>query len=180
MHAQKFDIPGEADQKKPNGQNIQVNRSAKSARAVAFFNDCDAFASMSAGRYFKITTAAIKSVDTNHLILGARFAIVPSRAVIAAAAPSLDVISCNCYDARGPSFALDAYAPFKKPVIIGEFAFRAQDSGLPNTHGAGSVVATQKDRANGFESYVRSGLAHPNLVGYNWFEHADEPKERTL
>ena len=51
------------------------------------------------------------------------------------------------------------------------------DSGLPNTKGAGPKVPTQKDRAAGFESYVTLALSKPNLVGYHWFEHADEPKE---
>ena len=39
------------------------------------------------------------------------------------------------------------------------------------------MVATQKDRAEAFSRYVSSRSPQPNLVGYHWFEHADEPKE---
>ena len=38
-------------------------------------------------------------------------------------------------------------------------------------------MKTQGDRAAAFERYVRSALSHPNVIGYHWFEHADEPKE---
>jgi agarase len=69
------------------------------------------------------------------------------------------------------------YSAFGKPLIIGEFAFRGEDVGLPNTKGAGPKVKTQTDRAAAFEQYVIWALGEPNLVGYHWFEHADEPKE---
>ena len=72
---------------------------------------------------------------------------------------------------------IKAYSVFGKPLIIGEFAFRGADSGMPNTRGAGPIVKTQADRAAAFERYVRVGLSQPNVIGYHWFEHADEPKE---
>jgi agarase len=48
---------------------------------------------------------------------------------------------------------------------------------LPNTRGAGPIVKTQADRAAAFVRYATLALSKPNLVGYHWFEHADEPKE---
>jgi len=48
---------------------------------------------------------------------------------------------------------------------------------LPNTNGGGLRVPTQADRARGFEHYVSVGLMQPQLVGYHWFEHADQPAE---
>jgi hypothetical protein len=66
---------------------------------------------------------------------------------------------------------------FDKPLIIGEFAFRGADSGLPNTRGAGPIVKTQTGRAVAFERYVTSALSQPNVVGFHWFEHADESKQ---
>jgi len=48
---------------------------------------------------------------------------------------------------------------------------------LPNTRGAGKPVATQQERADYFDKYV-TGLARmPFMVGYHWFEYADEPAE---
>jgi agarase len=109
-------------------------------------------------------------------VFGCRFAYVPPAPVVAAAAKHLDAISFNCYD-TDPRRAIDAYSVFGKPLVIGEFAFRGDDSGLPNTRGAGPRVKTQADRAAAFSRYATWALSKPNLVGYHWFEHADEPKE---
>jgi len=138
--------------------------------------DCDAFLAVLAQRYFALTAAAIKAADPDHLVLGSRFALPPARAVIAAAAAHVDVISFNCYD-PAPEAALAGYAATGKPCLIGEFSFRAADSGLPNTGGAGPKVATQTERAAAFRRYVMSALREPALVGYHWFEHADQPAE---
>jgi len=39
------------------------------------------------------------------------------------------------------------------------------------------VVATQGQRAACFRRYVIAALQKPTLVGYHWFEHADQPAE---
>jgi agarase len=141
-----------------------------------FAADCDAFLARVADRYFELTVAAIKAADPQHLVLGCRFAYVPPPAVIDAAGRHADVVSFNCYELDA-SAAIDAYAVTGKPCLIGEFSFRAADSGLPNTNGAGPQVATQAERAACFERYVNAALRHPTLVGYHWFEHADQPAE---
>ena len=71
----------------------------------------------------------------------------------------------------------DIHRLTQRPVMLTEFSFKAMDSNLPNTKGAGSPVATQKDRADGFERYVNGLLDLPFMVGFHWFEHSDEPKE---
>jgi len=148
---------------------------ADSGRGL-FAADFDAFLARVADRYFELTVAAIKAADPQHLVLGCRFAYVPPTAVIDAAGQHADVVSFNCYELDA-SAAIDAYAVTGKPCLIGEFSFRAADSGLPNTNGAGPHVATQAERAACFERYVNAALHHPTLVGYHWFEHADQPAE---
>jgi agarase len=138
--------------------------------------DCEAFVALLAQRYFALTVAAIKAADPDHLVLGSRFALPPGRAVIDAAAAHVDVISFNCYDPL-PDAALVHYTATGKPCLIGEFSFRAEDSGLPNTGGAGPKVATQAERANAFRNYVIAALRERAIVGYHWFEHADQPAE---
>jgi agarase len=64
-----------------------------------------------------------------------------------------------------------------RPVIVGEFAFRAENSGLPNTRGAGPKVPDQAARAKAYTDYVTSLESLPEAVGYHWFEWVDEPKE---
>ncbi|MGO9206499.1 MAG: agarase [Candidatus Limnocylindrales bacterium] len=159
-------------------QNEAEERRANEAdpRRAAFVADCNAFLAALAERYFRITCVAVRSADPNHIVFGCRFAYVPPKPVVAAAAKYLDAISFNCYE-NDPLRVINAYSVFGKPLIIGEFAFRGADSGMPNTRGAGPVVKTQGDRAAAFERYVRSALSHPNVIGYHWFEHADEPKE---
>ena len=159
-------------------QNQEVERKADEAdpKRAAFTGDCDAFLGRLAEEYFRITNGAIRHADPNHMNFGCRFAYVPPAPVVAAAAKYVDVISFNCYD-FDPRPAIQRYSVFGKPLIIGEFSFRGADSGLPNTKGAGPIVKTQAERAAAFEKYVTLGLGTTALVGYHWFEHADEPKE---
>ena len=145
-------------------------------KRAEFAADCDAFAALVAERYFTLTCAAIRTADPHHLVLGCRFAYVPPRGVIDAAGRRLDVISFNCYDLDA-SAAIDTYAATGKPCLIGEFSFRGIDSGLLNTNGAGPVVATQAERAACFRQYVTAALRKRAVVGYHWFEHADQPAE---
>ncbi len=148
----------------------------KDPARAAFVADCEAFAGLAAERYFRVTRDAIRAADPNHLDFGCRFAYMPSASVIAASQRYLDAISFNCYH-TDPRNVIRAYAAFKKPLIIGEFTFRAKDSGLPNSRGAGPHVDTQAQRAAAFAEYVRAALGEPQVVGYHWFQHHDQPKE---
>ena len=157
-------------------QEVERQENEKDPKRAAFVADCEEFLGMLAERYFRVTSEAIKAADPNHMVFGSRFAYVPPRPVIEASVKYLEVVSFNCYN-TDPRGVIQAYSAFGKPLIIGEFSFRGKDSGLPNTRGAGPVVETQKDRAEAFAKYVEWGLSQPNLVGYHWFEHCDEPKE---
>ena len=162
----------------PGGLNdaleIKANR-ANPARA-AFSADCDAFVAVVAEQYFELCVSAIRAADPNHLVIGSRFGYQPQASVIASAGRYLDVISFNCYELDA-SPVIDAYAASGKPCLISEFSFRSDDSGLPNSRGAGPRVANQIERAQCFERYVSAALRKPAVVGYHWFEHADQPAE---
>jgi agarase len=154
-----------------------LNRPAASAgHRAAIAADRDSFTALVAERYFALTSAAIKAADPNHLVLGCRFALVPPPDVIEAAGRHADVVSFNCYE-FDPVGAIEAYAAAGKPCLIGEFSFRSADSGLPNTNGAGPKVVTQGERAGCFRRYAGAALRKPTVVGYHWFEHADQPAE---
>ena len=162
----------------PGGSNDALETKANLANPAraAFSADCDAFVAVVADRYFELCVSAIKTADPNHLVIGSRFGYQPQASVIAAAGRHVDVISFNCYDFdAGP--VIDAYAASGKPCLISEFSFRGDDAGLPNTLGAGPRVATQVERAQAFEHYVAAALGKPSVVGYHWFEHADQPVE---
>ncbi|MCX7600231.1 MAG: agarase, partial [Armatimonadetes bacterium] len=63
------------------------------------------------------------------------------------------------------------------PLLISEWAFRARDSGLPNTKGAGPLVDTQAQRAAKYREYLTALLRMPFVVGAHWFKYADQPAE---
>ncbi len=159
-------------------QNEGEERQANEAdpKRAAFVADCEAFAAQLAERYFRITREALRAADPNHLNFGCRFAYLPPVPVRASASRHLDVISFNCYQ-TDPTSTVRQYAALGRPLIIGEFTFRAEDVGLPNTRGAGPKVAMQADRAAAFERYVHLVLSEPAVVGYHWFQHSDQPKE---
>ena len=161
--------------KPPGGSNDAVETEANLAdpARAAFFADCDAFVAVVADQYFELSVAAIKAAD---LVIGSRFGHQPPSGVIDAAGRYLDVISFHCYDFDAAR-VIDAYAVTGKPCLISEFSFRGDDSGLPNTSGGGPRVASQIERARCFERYVSAALRKPAVVGYHWFEHADQPAE---
>lgn len=162
----------------PGGLNDALEAKANLANPAraAFSADCDVFVTVVADQYFELSVSAIRATDPHHLVIGSRFGYQPQSSVIAAAGRYLDVISFNVYDFDA-SPVIDAYAASGKPCLISEFSFRGDDSGLPNTRGAGPRVASQIERAQCFERYVTAALKKPAVVGYHWFEHADQPAE---
>ena len=131
-----------------------------------------------AQRYFATCKSAIRKADPNHLILGCRFAGLAPDPVLLGLKGSVDVVSFNNYDQTAPVKTLrHIYELTGRPIMLTEFSFKAKDSGLPNTKGAGRAVATQRDRADAFTGYVHGLIDLPFMVGFHWFEHADEPKE---
>jgi len=124
-------------------------------------------------------------------------------AVLRAMAPYVDVFDWHSYE-DDPQTAMLAqvHALTGRPVLLGEFSFIAWDSNVANTHGARScgwhghtlprpngtdvgpgeyngtcayVSATQGGRAAGFSRFVAALAAAPFVVGYHWWQWADEP-----
>jgi len=156
--------------------------------------DASAFLLDLATRFFSETSAAIRAVDSNHLNLGVRFVsqLTPSE-VVAAAGPWVDVLSVNFYQVEpivfdsalllsgsvDPRPWLAIYHDLsRRPVLIGEFGFRAADSGLPNTWPPiYPTFDTQEDRADGLERYALNIFNRDYVVGYHWFTYSDQPAE---
>ena len=170
-----------------NGDISQLNQawgaSAKdfedipsSAGTETFKSDANQFLGMMAARYFQVCARAIHGADPNHLYFGARFAgKVPDPVFQAASAA--DVVSVNIYSFDPRPLVEHIFQLTGKPVLITEFAFRAEDSGLPNTKGAGPKVPDQRARAKAYADYVTRLESLPESIGYHWFKWADEPKE---
>ncbi len=147
-----------------------------STKSAALRSDEKDFLRIVADKYFSVCNRAIRLADPNHLNLGCRFAGYAYPEVLEACGAHLDVVSLNDYNRSAPKRTLsEVHRLTGRPVVLTEFSFKAMDSGLPNSKGAGRPVATQKDRADGFQRYVQALADIPAVVGYHWFEYTDEP-----
>jgi agarase len=147
-----------------------------SADTLDFQEDSELFLERVARRYFEVSMRAIKAADANHLVLGARFAGgVPEQVMRAARA--VDVVSINIYDRDPREKVRRAHEVSGRPILLGEFSFRSEDTGLPNSKGAGPRVPTMAARAEAFRDYVTRLATLPEVVGYHWFQWSDQPKE---
>ncbi len=146
------------------------------ARNNAFQADNSEFLGMVARRYFEVCADAIHAADRNHLYLGAKFAGMPPDPVLRAS-HAADVVSVDVYNFDPRPIVEHIYSVTDRPILVAEFAFRAENSGLPNTRGAGPKVPDQEARARAYENYVTELGSLPAAVGYEWFEWCDEPKQ---
>lgn len=146
------------------------------AATQAFQADNAEFLGMVARRYFEVCARAIHAADPNHLYLGAKFAGMPPDPVLRASQVA-DVVSVDIYSFDPRAAVEHIYQIAHRPILVAEFAFRAEDSGLPNTRGAGPKVPDQAARARAYEKFVTELESLPEAVGYQWFEWCDEPKE---
>ena len=145
----------------------------------------DAWLETVSEQYYSVTTAAIRAVDPNHLIISQRYAGHTPDPSARAAGRHCDVVCMNFYNdgvAYGISTNLQTrFAELAeltgKPMLIGEWSFKAMDSSLPNVRGAATPVETQQDRAIGYASFLATAAANPYLVGAHWFIHSDQPLE---
>ena len=134
-------------------------------------------------RYLKLTTAAIRKYDSNHLCLGSRFHgyAAKSPAVFKAAGKYIDIVSVNYYRAWTPDAELMAMwvRESGKPFIITEWYAKGQDSGMSNNSGAGWLVKTQKDRALFYHNFALALMESKNCVGWHWFKYVDNDPNDT-
>jgi hypothetical protein len=151
-----------------------------------------AFLTQTAEHYFELTSDAVRAVDPDHMLLGNReVAIMTRPEVFDAAVQHLDVVSINYYtflegiDEVGLelSGALDPSGWFEAlhdrhdvPILISEFGFRALDAGVPSSWPPQYPrLADQTERAAAFTDYALGAQATPWIVGWHWFEWADQP-----
>jgi hypothetical protein len=139
--------------------------------------DRQAFLQYACAEYFRITTAAIRKYDKNHLCLGPRLHGRSTRLpeVFKAAGKYLDVIAINYYGAWTPDpqrmnmWVRESNCPF----IITEWYAKGMDSGLPNNSGAGWTVKTQADRGRFYQNFTLALLESKQCVGWHWFKYRD-------
>jgi hypothetical protein len=141
-----------------------------------------------AQRYYQVVHDAIRRYDSNHLILGDRYARHCPDVVAKAAGPYVDVVSTNldwpdATDGYLPSgYLRNLHRVTGKPVLLTEYyvAARENRSGNKNSGNIFLTVETQKDRTAAVETRLKRLAGQPYVVGAHWFRFADEPTHGRL
>lgn len=168
-------------EKLPKGSpgNLKVNEFLTKIiyRNLPYYKVCDIWAGIVAAEYMRKCTQAIKKYDSNHLILGTRFAALPADEIVRAVAQYSDVVSFNFYN-NDFSMLDHYYNIIKKPIMVTEFSWRAMEnmSNNPNIYGPWVTVATQKDRANNYKDYLYKIINRPFIIGIQFFQWSDQAK----
>lgn len=136
-------------------------------------------------RYLAITATAFRKHAPHHLFLGPRLhgSVTRIPEAFAALGSQVDVISINYYGAWSPEGALLEMwnRESGKPVLISEFYAKAENSGLPNTGGAGWLVKTQQDRGAFYQNFTLGLIKSRICVGWHWHRYADnDPADKKL
>lgn len=143
--------------------------------------DREGFREVVVERYFAIVSKAIRTHDPNHLYMGCRFHgdEKNSEGVFRAAGRHADVLSVNLYGAWTPSSSqLANWVKWSgKPFLVTEFYAKGEDSGLPNTSGAGWLVRTQRDRGHFYQNFCLGLLESKGCVGWHHFKYQDNDTE---
>ncbi len=145
--------------------------------------DRDAFAAFYLETYLSKVTAALRKWDTNHMYLGCRFnqwkEELHNKAMFEVAGRYMDIISVNHYQRWTPDMEeITNFGKWSgKPFIVTEFYTKGEDSGLPNTTGAGWNVHTQEDRGWFYQNFCLQLLESKCCVGWHWFKYMDNDPE---
>lgn len=140
--------------------------------------DRDAFRGHIVSTYAEKVFTAVKKHDPDHMILGPRLHASGkyNPYILRGIGPYVDILGINFYSRWEPyEESMDQWLEESgKPFLITEFYTKAEDTGLPNTTGAGWKVYTQQDRAWFFENFTLALLSHPGSVGWQWFRYMDK------
>ncbi|MBQ9431173.1 MAG: hypothetical protein IJU44_06430 [Kiritimatiellae bacterium] len=133
--------------------------------------------------YLSTVARILRKYDANHMFLGSRFHLwnteMRNPACFKVAGKYLDVISINHYNHWQPDQTdmrnWEAWSG--KPFMVTEFYVKGEDSGLPNTTGAGWLVHTQDERGIFYQNFVNELLKSGVCVGWHWFKYGDNDPE---
>lgn len=132
-----------------------------------------------ARRYFTTTAAAVRAIDSNHLLCGCRFRGPAGAAVLGAAVyPSVDVAMPHWSELPAPGGTT-------APLIAGEVGWNDPEFWSAPTSSAGAVPARRTSRLTCVERMLRRARTslkrlarHPAVVGYVWRQWHDDPDEQ--
>ena len=123
-------------------------------------------------QFYKVVTGVMKKYAPHHLILGTRHEY-PNRSELDLRMEGkyCDVLTANCYMLEPDRGMLERMHRLSgRPLLVGEFALAAKDSGLPNPRShINTLFETQADRAKAYQVYTEHAAAMPFMVGTHYF-----------
>ncbi|MFQ3586603.1 MAG: hypothetical protein SNJ74_03460 [Fimbriimonadaceae bacterium] len=150
---------------------LPENRFANLRFTSSAVADARLFTRRFAEQYYAVVSSAMKAANCTGLYFGARQHQWVGPDIVPIEAKYADVVSWSNYL---PAEEADWNFSFtNKPILIYEFSFAANDSG------AWSIwrvpAASQAERAQMMERYVRKALESKKVVGVHWFRYRDQP-----
>lgn len=134
--------------------------------------DFSQFVYTTAAKYFRTVRDTLRMISPDTPYLGCRFASY-SPEVLRAAEEYCDALSFNIYAARLDTEEYTFLNDLKRPVLITEFHFGATDRG--GMSGGLFEVKSQAERGQRYQEYAMSCLKNPNIIGFQYYEHHDQP-----
>lgn len=144
--------------------------------------DKERFLTLVADEYHRSTYEAIRRQDSNHLIMGSRFASNKfNYAVASSAARYNDVLSANIYSSIPPKHApfrilKEVCRKYDKSLLISEFSFRLNSKSVILKGAKINTVQSEEERIHKYRRYLQSIFSYPFVVGCHWFRWVDRER----
>ena len=145
--------------------------------AIITEEDISDFRGYVAETYMSTVNNALKRYDPDHMNIGSRVHSISKfdEKIIAGIGRNVDIMSINYYgrwnidDVHMDMWIDTGGAPF----LISEFYAKSQESGHPNSSGAGWDVFTLADRVSYFENMALRLLSHRGSIGWTLFRYIE-------
>ena len=136
-----------------------------------------------AEHYYALAARAIHAADPDALYFGDRLPIYYDPAAVRAMGPHVDAIAMNYNVDSGDGwiarYFFDGLEKLSggKPVLVSEWFFASRENRTGNTNnGHLMTVDTQAERAKGAAAATANFARIPAIVGSQWFQYYDQPK----
>jgi autotransporter-associated beta strand protein len=165
----------------PSDPNYEVAVQFLTARSKTSSNwdqsDADAYMALAGERYYSVVKKAIRSVDTNHMILGSRqhSSEKNNRAFMEIAGQYVDIFSANHYNHWGDRrFETKNMSEWSgRPLMFTEFYVMSSGEGMTAASGAGFHGSNQTARALFYQNFVSTIAESGHVIGFHWFKYND-------
>ncbi len=145
--------------------------------------DLKAFVRHLVKAYIDFTVETIHKYDKDHLIISNRFALGNKTKALQRVDNFIDlfgkydIVCTNLYAESGGSYSPDQmallqylYEKTKRPLLIGEFSFHANESNIPLDYWGGKIVGTMKERGEAYRRTMMSWAYLPYMVGAHFYK----------